>query len=203
MKSFITTARLSLMALVCLAVPVTAQEKLEKLVDLKVKPESNKTPSIKAEFAKEKRSTPKDWIEIECELKAELSAKAADKSMKSYPELTFKYYVYLEGTGKEKKVLTGEVTHTNVPIGEKVHSVMYVTPATILAVTGKNMYSIPKAYAVEVLLNGQRVGFESSTNKTDPWWDTPGYLKVPELKTKAETPFASLYGDYYLDIKAR
>jgi hypothetical protein len=41
-------------------------------------------------------------------------------------ELTFKYFILLNG-----KILTGEVTHTNIPAGRENRSVMYVSPHTL------------------------------------------------------------------------
>ena len=38
-------------------------------------------------------------------------------------ELTFKYYILVNG-----KLLTGEVTHTNIADGRDIRSVMYVSP---------------------------------------------------------------------------
>ena len=41
-------------------------------------------------------------------------------------ELTFKYYILFNG-----KLLTGEVTHTNIPAGRDDRSVMYISPRTL------------------------------------------------------------------------
>jgi len=41
-------------------------------------------------------------------------------------ELTIKYFILFNG-----KLLTGEVTHVNIPAGRENRSVMYVTPKTL------------------------------------------------------------------------
>ncbi|MBA2743726.1 MAG: hypothetical protein H0U43_05375 [Chthoniobacterales bacterium] len=41
-------------------------------------------------------------------------------------DLTFKYYIFVNG-----KLLTGEVTHTNIAGGKENCSVMYVSPRTL------------------------------------------------------------------------
>src|SRR5437899_10042137 len=41
-------------------------------------------------------------------------------------ELTLKYFILVNG-----KLLTGEVTHVNIPAGRENRSVMYVTPKTL------------------------------------------------------------------------
>ena len=109
----------------------------EKLVDIsKVDINIQKTPQIQATNVKDKRWTPKDWIEIEVEATAELSKTEKDKSRKTYDEVTFKYYAYLTGSSaKKSRVLTGEIVHVNVPIKEKIHSVAYITPSQLQKVT--------------------------------------------------------------------
>ncbi len=111
------------------AAPAAAAAK-EKLVDIaKVDINIQKTPQIQAINVKDKRWTPKDWIEIEVEATAELSKTEKDKSRKAYDEVTFEYFAYLAGATKEKsRVLTAKIIHTNVPIKEKVHSVAYISP---------------------------------------------------------------------------
>src|SRR5450755_3068045 len=57
------------------------------------------------------------WLEVEVEFTS--TPEFAD-------ELTFKYYIMVNG-----KLLTGEVTHTNVAAGRDNRSVMYVSPKTL------------------------------------------------------------------------
>ena len=97
------------------AAGASAKEELVKIKD--VKTIVQKTPKIQAEGPTDKRWKPKDWLEIEVECDVKPSKKNADKKQTTYPEVTFKYYVYLEGQTKEKsRILTGEVVHANVPI---------------------------------------------------------------------------------------
>ncbi len=180
----------------------TAKEELVKIS--KVNVGVQKTPKIVADGPTDKRWKPKDWLEIEVDCEAKLSKKATDKKQTTYPEVTFKYYVYLEGQSTDKsRILTGEVAHTNVPIGEPIHSVMYVTPSTILNLTGKpeGNASAVKFWGVEVLIGGEEVGRKTS-QADKPWWEAPkAPAKEAGLKNKMETPFAILWGDYHLDVR--
>ena len=63
------------------------------------------------------------WLEVEVEFSA---------APEFTDELTFKYYILFNG-----KLLTGEVSHINIPVGTSNRSVMYVSPRT-LARFGEN-----------------------------------------------------------------
>ena len=185
------------------------QEELVKIKDVKVGVQ--KTPKITADGPKEKRWTPKDWLEIEVDCEAVLSRKSKDTKMTAYPEVTFKYYVYLEGQSKEKsRILTGEMMHANVPIKEEGHSVMYVHPSTILSLTGKKEGNpgAVKFWGVEVLIGGEMVGYKVSPgapgSAKDPWWNMAGSpAKEVGLKKKSDTPFSILWADYHYDERGK
>src|SRR5438874_5106275 len=57
------------------------------------------------------------WLEVEVEFVA-----APDWT----DELTFKYYILFNGS-----LLTGEVTHVNIPAGRENRSVMYISPLAL------------------------------------------------------------------------
>jgi hypothetical protein len=188
----------------------------EKLVDFKdIKIAVQKTPDFSLKGGTtDKRVRPKDWIEIEPEFRT-AAPKGASKDTKVVADLVFKYYVFLGAAGapnENKRILTGEVTHTNVPISEWTHSVVYVSPSTIMRVTGKpeGTAQLVTGYGVEVTTGGDLVGFYSNLNgKTFPspstagakWWESATVKKEEDLLNKAQSPFAPLWADYYADIK--
>ncbi len=193
-----------------------ASGKKEKLVDIKdIKIQVQKTPDFTLKGGTtDKRVRPKDWIEIEPEFKTLRSP--MDKKAEVVPELTFKYYVFLNSSVRENaRILTAEVIHTNVPIDEVTHSVVYISPSTILRVTGKpeGNATLVSAYAVEVTKNGEVVGFFSKAggatvdNPSDPkgkWWEMKtAPAQEPALLSKPQTPFAPLWGDFHADVKAK
>jgi hypothetical protein len=128
-----------------------------------------------------------------------------------YNSLTFKYYLFFANPDKDKqKILTAEVQHVNVPIGEEAASVVYLSPSTILNLTNKdradaNMITF---WGLEIYDGSTLVGFGSSNNKGPAdggaWWKAPSApAQAPGLlMTKNQTPFAPLWGDYHLDTSA-
>ncbi|MEN9283588.1 MAG: hypothetical protein RLZZ179_1081 [Verrucomicrobiota bacterium] len=191
------------------AAPAAAAAK-EKLVDIaKVDINIQKTPQIQAINVKDKRWTPKDWIEIEVEATAELSKTEKDKTRKAYDEVTFEYFAYLAGATKEKsRVLTAKIIHTNVPIKEKIHSVAYISPPQLQKVTdstasGPANPTMVKAWGVQVYIDGNLVGRKTSEANKE-WWTNPSLPpQEAALLSKPETPFAPLWGDFHLEVKPR
>ncbi|MFN2509087.1 MAG: Amuc_1102 family pilus-like protein [Chthoniobacterales bacterium] len=129
------------------------------------------------------------WLEVEVEFTA---------TPEFTDELTFKYYILFNG-----KLLTGEVTHTNIPAGRDNRSVMYVAPRT-LARLMDNRPMTPNAIqniAVQLVQQGA-VKSELSMDRAQPQW----FASMPQVAgfvlNKNETPFAPLYWDRYEQIKA-
>jgi hypothetical protein len=129
------------------------------------------------------------WLEVE----VEFSAAPAFTD-----ELTFKYFILLNG-----KLLTGEVTHTNVAAGRENRSVMYVSPRTLARFMGNRAMTetAVQNIAVQIVQQGAVKG-ELSLARTAPQW----YAAMPAVSgfvlNKNETPFAPLYWDRYEQIKS-
>ncbi len=130
------------------------------------------------------------WLEIDVEFSA-----VPDYS----DELSFKYYILING-----KLLTGEVTHTNVAAGRDNHSVMYVAPRTLARLMG-NRPVTPNAIqnvAVQIVQQGAIKSESSLERSGGAQW----FASMPQVAglvlNKNETPFAPLYWDRYEQIKA-
>ena len=139
-----------------------------------------------------RRFTQSQWLEVEVEFSARPEIT---------PELTLRYYILFAGT-----LLTGEVTHVNIPAGQSLFSVMYVPPRNLARflrgapLTANSIENI----AVQIVRPGVAQAlaeFVLKPNPRGPWWttlqQTPGFVL-----NKAETPFAPLYWDRYEAIKA-
>jgi hypothetical protein len=105
--------------------------------------------------------------------------------------VTVKYYVLVK-KGREVKLFTGEVTHSNLAKSMRHTSAMFV-PATILERYGDSKFEIA---SVELIYDGKTVGRESSPQTREEWWQkfTPvtGMLLPP-----GETPWAMLAHERY------
>jgi hypothetical protein len=128
------------------------------------------------------------WLEVEAEFTA--APQLTD-------ELTFKYYVLFNG-----RLLTGEVTHTNILGGRERRSVMYVPPNALAHFSDNRQITIASCQnvAVQVVQRGA-VKDEASLQRAAPQWfaaiqQIPGFLL-----NKNQTPFAPLFWDRYEQIK--
>jgi len=137
------------------------------------------------QFAADQRER---WLEVEVTFAA---------APEFTDELTLKYFILFNG-----KLLTGEVTHTNIPAGRENRSVMYITPKTLQrlmlgrTVTNNALQNT----AVQLMQQGALKDEMSATRAPAQW-----YATLPQVAglvlNKNETPFAPLYWDRYCQIK--
>jgi hypothetical protein len=112
-------------------------------------------------------------------------------------ELSLKYFILVNG-----KLLTGEVTHVNIPASRENRSVMYVPPKTVQRlILGKTItINVVQNVAVQLIQQGA-LKSELSLNRAPAQW----YSTIPQtgglMLNKNETPFAPLYWDRYCQIK--
>ena len=147
-------------------------------------------PDFTYSGAQQYRADQRDrWLEVEVEFGA---------APEFTDELTVKYFILING-----KLLTGEVTHVNVPEGRDRRSVVYISPRTLARVMA-NRPLPPNAIqniAVQIVQQGA-VKSELSLVRAQPNW----YAAVPQVPgfvlNKNETPFAPLYWDRYEQIKS-
>lgn len=130
------------------------------------------------------------WLEVEVEFGA---------APEFTDELTFKYFILVNG-----KLLTGEVTHTNIAAGRDNRSVMYVAPRTLARLMG-NRAITPNSIqnvAVQIIQQGAIKSELSLERVSGGQW----FATMPQVAgfvlNKNETPFAPLYWDRYEQIKA-
>ena len=129
------------------------------------------------------------WLEVEVEFAA---------APAWTDELTLKYFILMNG-----KLLTGEVTHVNVPAGRELRSVMYVPPRALARFAGNRPVALNTVQNIAVqLIHGGTVKSEASLERAAAQW----YSATPPLAgfvlNKNETPFAPLYWDRYEQIKS-
>ena len=130
------------------------------------------------------------WLEVEVEFAA--APELTD-------ELTFKYYILFNGN-----LLTGEVTHVNIPAGRENRSVMYVPPRTLARFANNRPIAENSCQnvAVQIVQQGT-VKAEASLNRAPSQW----FAALPQVSgfvlNKDQTPFAPIYWDRYQQIKSR
>lgn len=164
----------------------------------KIEAELQPTPNFEAGGAKSKKvPRQKTWLEVEVEFEVKAGNKEGVVS-----DLQFRYYVAIKGGDGKTHLLTGDVNHVNLLEGEKLYSVIYVSPTTLGTITGdyRNFQkSSISAVAVEVSYNGRVIGGESVGPK-GRWWES--LAGEAGVLTKGKTPFALLWIDRYADVKS-
>lgn len=165
-----------------------------------------KAPEFAINGTTAKRFKQKDWIEVEFEIDVK-APKGADKDLRFLDDVNIKYYVFVRPTDpKKNKVLVADITYINVPVDETIHSVVYLSPATLYNVSGEKIVNkgLVTLYGCEATYGGKTVGiFSSDGNKGNPFWTAPTLPPVESgrLLPKNKTPFAPLWFDYYMEEK--
>ena len=170
------------------------------------KPEFDDLQSPNIPVGKNKKFTPKDWLEVEVKLKV--------KKLKETPkdnyldEFKVNWYVVVKGQDNKGYMMTKTITHINMPIDEEVVVSVYLSPSTLRRITGKERAGKGDLEAIggEIEYGGEMVGFFSHGIKAG-WWRLPldkieRTEKFP-LLDKSQTPFASLWYDRYAEIKPK
>jgi hypothetical protein len=161
-------------------------------------------PSPQFAGVKNKRFTPLDWLEIEAQLKVEMSPEPASKTC---DKLTIKWYIAVKNVEKPGTFLlfSKEIDHVNVPLNEEIYGSVFISPASLRRITGSGTggKSAVEFVGYEVLVNGEKKA--EGTNKGKPgWWNTSSEKisrsEVVPLLNKNETPFRSMWWDRYPEI---
>ena len=175
--------------LTAFAQPIVQQSATAEFQITKITPDLIPTPQFTFGGGAQRQTNQRDrWLEVEVEFKA--TPELTD-------ELTFKYYILFNGT-----LLTGEVTHVNIPAGRENRSVIYVTPRVLARFANKRAITENLCQNVAVqIVQGGVVKAEAYLNRAQPQW----FEALPQVSglvlNKDQTPFAPLYWDRYEQIK--
>lgn len=187
------------------AEPAPAKEELFKFK--KVEINQQKTPDYSVKGTTDKRWKAKEWLEVEFEIDVN-APKGSTKDFKFFDKINVKYYVFLiPADAKKQKVLVADIGYVNVPVGETIGGVVYLSNATIANITGDKLVDkgLIKFYGAEVTYNGTLVGqIASAKPGGQVWWKSASLPPVEEglLLPKSKTPFAPLWFDHFMEEKA-
>jgi len=164
------------------------------------------SPSISYSLAPQKSAHSKNWMEIE----VSFDWRPQSASERYADDVTVRYYLLLANKSPlfpEGTLLTGEVTHMSVPAVKKGYpkSVMYLSPRTMQRFFNGKIPSNASSALVDVgvtISYHDQIVAAGSLRGRGSWWSQ--YRQVEGfLLSKNESPFASLYPDYYEDIKPK
>lgn len=168
------------------------------------KPSFDELPSPDLDGTKRKSFDPKDWLEVESEIEIPpLNREMAEVGF--IDRVLVKWYVAIEEKASGRPVLlTKDITHVNVQVEEPFYSSVYLSPNTLLRLTGdeRAAKNKVKAVALEVLVNGVKVG-EATDGEGSGWWNAPSLSRGDRfpLLNKNETPFKVYWWDRYAEIE--
>jgi len=197
-----------LSAMLMLGVVSTSSSLMAQTGKVKLEsPKFDNLPSPEFSTGKNKNFKPKDWLEVEVKFSVEMPRSYKQKFI---DKVTVKWYVAIDDpAGSRKPVfLEKEVTHINVPVGESVYSSVYLSPAAIKRISGRDRAAkgIVKSVGGEILVNGQAAhegsGIFSDKGKPGWWRQLSRYDKI-QLLNKNQTPFKFLWWDRYAEIEER
>lgn len=199
--------RLSLLSALTVATFFVSFQSTANAQAYKVEPDEPKfddLPSPDFNTSKAKTFKPKDWLEIEASFKIQM---APEPPSKTAERVMVKWYIAVEHPDKKGAylLLTKDITHVNVPLNEEIFSSVYLSPASIKRLTGRDRAGkgVVNLVGYEVLINGEKVAQETSGSKVG-WWNTASDKisrsdTVP-LLNKMETPFSNMWWDRYAEI---
>lgn len=152
----------------------------------KIEPAGVKTPEFNITGGPQKRSKTGTWLEVEVEFETKVP---------EIDELTFAYTIMVEN-----KLLTGSVTHINIPDGRDHYSVVYVAPRSLEKLTGGKPLTPAGVQNVWVTVSRQGQVLDMSALKKVAIPNLPQTAGL--VLNKMETPFAPLFFDRYEAVKA-
>lgn len=167
-------------------------------------PEFDDLPSPQFAGVKNKRFSPLNWLEIEAKLNIQMSPEPVTKTC---DKLTIKWYIAVKNRDKPGTfmLLTKDIEHVNVPVGEEVYCSVFLSPASLRRITGSNTggKGAVEYVGYEVLVNGEKVAQGTNKGKAG-WWsvasDKISRSDAVPLLNKSETPFRDMWWDRYPEI---
>lgn len=167
-------------------------------------PEFDDLPSPQFAGVKNKRFTPLNWLEIETKLNIQMEPEPVTKTC---DKLTIKWYIAVKNRDKPGTfmLLTKDIEHVNVPIGEEVYCSVFLSPASLRRITGSDNggKGAVEYVGYEVLVNGEKVAQGTNKGKAG-WWnaasDKISRSEAVPLLNKDQTPFRDMWWDRYPEI---
>lgn len=172
----------------------------------KIEPALIDSPEINVgNYSKNTKSTAK-WLEVD------LTLERIDRNDSSFSGVVVvSYFILLNNAstqpGRKPTLLTGSITHRDIPVGKNLHVAAFVSPRTLEKFfAGKPPSSISQAITdlgATITANGKIVAIktlEGSVVGDKGWWDsqTASMNTITGLVIEKEkTPFANLSWDYY------
>ncbi len=204
MQQILRNISLCLTAIFLIPHPVEAQQMAARADAGRATTETLQSPDIQTQ-TKSKRWTPKNWLEIEGAIKVETRPEPPSGML---DRLIVKWYVAVPNPDKNGDffLLTREITHVNVPVGDEFYSSVYLSPSSVRRIAGSDRAGDRAVHSIgyEVIFNGEVIASGVGRGSRDQWWTAASERisasdSIP-LMTKPETPFAAMWWDRYAEV---
>ncbi len=198
--------------------PLGALAQASAPVDIKkIEPALVESPQITAgTYRKARQGQPTPWLEIDVTFD---HGDANAPGPKVADELTVNYYILLDNASVtavnpdgKPTLLTGSVSHADIPYGRGLHTAVFVSPQTLLRYFNGKVPAVAtqaiKDVGVTISDKSGIVARNSWKGKPaagSTWWDdsSPYSQVTGRVMDKNQTPFAALAWDYYLPPKPK
>jgi len=177
---------------------VSSQAQIEHQVKrAKINVTMQQTPVFNVSGPKDKRYTPRDWLEIEVEIDCETVRKSG-----YIGQLDCAFSVGLKDVETNKTVILQDtISFLEINTNDRrAWLVAYISPPTLAKITGKKKPSLNDLYAVAVTISGPglRKPVTESTGGPKEWWKSEKVKRSNGLILPREkTAFAPLWWDHY------
>jgi hypothetical protein len=173
-----------------------------------VEVQEQQTPMLNVSNVKMKRWYPKNWIELDVEFDIKLPEDAGGRKG-TYTGMQLNIYVALQHMSKDNKreVIVGTLDLLDIPADETCHALAYISPSALKAIFQKDNVTASsdvQGWGVEFVVEGKVIAAKSSVGKT-AWWEKKEAFAMMDglLLNKMQTPFAAVFGDYDVPVKAK
>ena len=173
-----------------------------------VEVQEQQTPMFNVSNIKMKRWEPKNWIELDVEFDIKLPEDAGGRKG-TFAGMQLNIYVALQHMSKDNKreIIVGTLDLLDIPADQPCHALAYISPATLKSIFLKDNVTASsdiQGWGVEFVAEGKVIAAKSSVGKT-AWWERKETFAIMEglLLNKMQTPFAAVFGDYDVPVKAK
>lgn len=199
----------------CAAIlPAAMAQRVPAFEIKKIEPVFIDSPQITVgNYRKTPPNRPPQWLEID----VTLDHNQVDKSGPKFADsVTVNFYILLNNADvspdRKKTLLTGSVTHEDIPFGRGLHTVAFVSPQALLRFFDGKAPTNPAQAITDIGVTVSdaggvvaRMATKSQVRGDKGWWDdTSAFTEVAgRVIGKDQTPFAHLAWDYHLPPKPK
>jgi hypothetical protein len=149
---------------------------------------------------------PKKWLQSHLLVDAKMASNSGANKVEALDVLQVEVYIALSSKTEGKTdVLHGTFSFTDCSLVDESNMLFYVSPNTLKRFLKKDSFSEGadvKAWGILINYNGKLVGGDTSMTG-NKWWEKTEGLNIVDnlILAKKDSPYASLWGDFDLQVQ--